>query len=410
MKYRQPFSLLALITILATVFITSSSFARKPVQAYIVINAENGAILAQSKATKTTYPASLTKVMTLLVLFEKLDQGHIKLNQQFLVSRHAASMPSTKIGLKRGDKITVEDAIEALIVHSANDVAVVIAENIAGSEAGFVQLMNAKAKQIGLTQTTFANASGLPHFRQVTTASDMAKLGLAVFREYPEYYQYFATKSFHYNNRHFFNHNTLLQKYDGADGLKTGYIRASGYNLITSAKQGSNRLIVVVMGAQSSVQRHQKMVQLLNTGFAKLKNNVPATTPTLMVAAPQNHSRKLPGFPPVKPTRQTTPSAITAPNTIVKTGDWGIQIGAFGTTKMAQEKLQKALKILGSAGIYQSAIQLYKTTNGKTLYRTRLVGLTQQNAKSACAKLIKNSFDCFVFDYKNKTYLQSASN
>lgn len=410
MKYRQPFSLLALITILATVFITSSSFARKPVQAYIVINAENGAILVQSKATKTTYPASLTKVMTLLVLFEKLDQGHIKLNQQFFVSRHAASMPSTKIGLKRGDKITVEDAIEALIVHSANDVAVVIAENIAGSEAGFVQLMNAKGKQIGLTQTTFANASGLPHFRQVTTASDMAKLGLAVFREYPEYYQYFATKSFHYNNRHFFNHNTLLQKYDGADGLKTGYIRASGYNLITSAKQGSNRLIVVVMGAQSSVQRHQKMVQLLNTGFAKLKNNVPATTPTLMVAAPQNHSRKLPGFPPVKPTRQTTPSAITAPNTIVKTGDWGIQIGAFGTTKMAQEKLQKALKILGSAGIYQSAIQLYKTTNGKTLYRTRLVGLTQQNAKSACAKLIKNSFDCFVFDYKNKTYLQSASN
>jgi D-alanyl-D-alanine carboxypeptidase len=410
MKYRQPFSLLALITILATVFITSSSFARKPVQAYIVINAENGAILAQSKATKTTYPASLTKVMTLLVLFEKLDQGHIKLNQQFLVSRHAASMPSTKIGLKRGDKITVEDAIEALIVHSANDVAVVIAENIAGSEAGFVQLMNAKAKQIGLTQTTFANASGLPHFRQVTTASDMAKLGLAVFREYPEYYQYFATKSFHYNNRHFFNHNTLLQKYDGADGLKTGYIRASGYNLITSAKQGSNRLIVVVMGAQSSVQRHQKMVQLLNTGFAKLKNNVPATTPTLMVAAPQNHAKKLLGFPPVKPTRQTTPSATTAPHAIVKTGDWGIQIGAFGTTKMAQEKLQKALKILGSAGIYQSAIQLYKTTNGKTLYRTRLVGLTQQNAKSACAKLIKNSFDCFVFDYKNKTYLQSASN
>lgn len=235
----------------------------------VVIDAGTGRTLHADDAHEVRYPASLTKMMTLYLLFETLERGEIKMSTRMRVSRRAASMPPTRLGLRPGSTITVRDAILALTTKSANDVAVVVAEALAGSEARFAQRMTAKARTLGMRSTTFRNASGLHHPGQKTTARDMATLGRALLLHHPRHYANFGVRTFAYGKALYGNHNRLLGTYRGADGIKTGFTNASGYNLVASAKRNDIRVIGVVMGSPSSAARNALMMRLLDRGFSK---------------------------------------------------------------------------------------------------------------------------------------------
>jgi D-alanyl-D-alanine carboxypeptidase len=229
----------------------------------LVINAANGETLYQANATATRYPASLTKMMTLYLLFEALDQGRVSKATEIPVSSFAARQPPSKIGLKTGQSIDVESAILALAVKSGNDCAVAVAEFLGGTEEQFAQQMTARARALGMTGTVFRNASGLPDPDQRTTARDMAVLGMALRSRFPQYYHYFSQRDFTYRGRLVRGHNDLIGGVEGVDGIKTGYIRASGYSVVTSVRRGSKRLIVVVMGADSARARNAHVEELI---------------------------------------------------------------------------------------------------------------------------------------------------
>ena len=245
-----------------------SSAASSPLS-LVVIDVARGRTLQAVGADQPRYPASLTKMMTLYLLFDALEQRKITLSTLLRVSRRAASMPQTALRLRPGDRIRVRDAILALTTQSANDVAVVVAEALAGSESRFAGRMTAKARALGMQRTTFRNASGLPHPNQRTTAREMALLGHALLRDHPRYYAHFGARAFVYRQVRHRNHNHLLGAYPGADGIKTGFTVASGYNLVASAKRGGTRLIGAVMGARSSAARDALMMRLLDEGFRK---------------------------------------------------------------------------------------------------------------------------------------------
>lgn len=252
-------------------FFSSHALAKKaPVYAAIVIDANTGSVLHQESADVTTYPASLTKMMTLLMTFDALNRGQIRLNEQIPISNHAASMVPSKIGLPPGAKIKVEDAIYALVTKSANDISVALAERLGGSESNFALMMTNKAKKLGMTKTRFKNASGLHNPGQVTTARDMARLSLVLIHDYKLYYRYFSTKNFHYKGKSYHNHNRLLGVYPGMDGLKTGYIVPSGFNLAASAVRGNKRIVGVVMGGKTAQSRNKQMVKILDRAFAQM--------------------------------------------------------------------------------------------------------------------------------------------
>lgn len=237
--------------------------------ALLVVDAGTGRTLQATNADAPRYPASLTKMMTLYLLFDEVNRGKKKLSSRLTVSRHAASMPPTKLGLRPGAKITVRDAILALVTKSANDIAVVVAEALAGSESRFARRMTSKARALGMKRTTFRNASGLHHPQQKTTARDMATLARALLRNHSRFYPLFATKTFVYGKSRYGNHNRLLYTYDGVDGIKTGFTQPSGYNLVASAKRGNVRLIGVVLGSSSSAARNATMAKLLDRGFER---------------------------------------------------------------------------------------------------------------------------------------------
>ncbi len=229
----------------------------------LVLNASTGEQLYAVDADAPRFPASLTKMMTLYLLFEAVAEGRYRLSSPLTVSENAASQPPAKIGLKAGTTITVQQAARALSVRSANDVGVAVAENLAGSEAAFARQMTQQARALGLSRTRFENATGLPDPGQVTTARDMAKLGLALKRRFPQYASYYRAKSFTYNGRTFKATNNLLGKVSGVDGLKTGYIRMSGYNLVATARRGGKQLIVVVIGGKSESARDKEVTRLI---------------------------------------------------------------------------------------------------------------------------------------------------
>jgi D-alanyl-D-alanine carboxypeptidase len=240
--------------------------------AAITVDARNGKVLFSARADATRHPASLTKMMTLYVVFQELESGRLSLNSPIRMSKRAANMAPSKLGVKAGDTITVETAIRALVVKSANDVAAAVAEALSGSESEFAARMTRTARSIGMPRTTFANASGLPNPRQVTTARDMATLGLRLMRDFPQYYPYFRTRSFVYNGRTVRGHNKLLGSYEGTDGIKTGYINASGFNLVSSVRRGDKRLVGVVMGGRTGASRDAYMKQMLSKNFSKARN------------------------------------------------------------------------------------------------------------------------------------------
>src|SRR6516225_1457558 len=249
-----------------------------PPSASIVVDGNSGAVLQASHPDALRHPASLTKIMTLYLLFEHLEVGKIKLDSPLKVSEHASGQAPTKLGLKPGETIAVEDAIKAIITKSANDAAVVVAENLGGDESNFAKLMTQKARALGMTRTTYINASGLPDDDQITTARDQALLGRLIQKRFPRYYKYFSTESFVYHGEVLRNHNHLLGSIEGVDGIKTGFTRASGFNVVTSVHRDGHYIVAVVMGGRSSLERDAHMRELISAQIEEtaLKRSAPA--------------------------------------------------------------------------------------------------------------------------------------
>jgi len=252
--------------------VSEASYAR---HAAIIIDADNGNVLHEVEATQSWYPASLTKLMTLYMTFDALRAGQIHLHDSLTASAHASQQPNSKLGLRRGEHITVEDAILAIITRSANDASVVLAEHLGGTEENFASNMSAKAHSLGMYNTHFMNATGLPNNWQVTTSRDMAVLAWKAQRNFPEYYHYFAAHSFNFKGTELRGINKFTANYPGAEGMKTGFTCGSGFNLIGAAHQNGKHLIGVVMGGTTSKERYQLMMQKMDNGFANLANAEP---------------------------------------------------------------------------------------------------------------------------------------
>ena len=416
----------------------SSAEAKKPTAAAIIVDAESGKVLYESNSTARTYPASLTKMMTLYLLFEAIEAKRIKLTDLLPVSSHASAQPATDLNLQKGQSIAVEKAILALIVHSANDVAVVVGEAIGGTESQFAGMMTKKARELGMKSTTFRNASGLPASGQTTTARDMAILARALVTRFPGYYHYFATENFSYGGRVYSSHNRVMMSYAGADGLKTGYIRASGFNVATSAMRDGRRIIAVVLGGRSARARDQQMMGLLDKGFdlvaKKAKTQIAAVAlppaPAAIAATKQPASSiatvlvdtalvepetvaepsiQIASLDPIAPAADAPApvEAAPAPATSGKT-QWGIQVGAFNAYDPALSAAKRASKRVAKL-VKDAQIVVDETAKGKTtLYRARLVGLTKPNAQAACRQLKKKAIDCLVFQANVSLAMNSA--
>jgi len=249
----------------------------QPSYSSIVVDINSGEVMQATNADAPRHPASLTKIMTLYLLFERLEQGKIKLQTELPVSAHAAVQAPSKLGMKPGETIRVETAIRAIVTKSANDVAVIVAEALGGDEPNFAKMMTTKARALGMSQTTYRNASGLPDEAQITTARDQALLGRAIQDRYPNYYQYFATRTFDYRGKSIRNHNHLLGNVDGVDGIKTGYIRDSGFNIVTSVRRANRHLLAVVFGGRSAEARDARVRSLIenNINIASIKRTAP---------------------------------------------------------------------------------------------------------------------------------------
>lgn len=362
--------------------------------ASIVVDAHSGRVLYARNADDSRYPASTTKIMTLYMLFEALDRGRLTLNDRFRVSQRAASQPPSKLGLKVGQTIRVQDAMFALVTKSANDVATVVAEGLAKTESNFARKMTAKARKLGMSRTTFRNASGLPDPRQVTTARDMARLGQAILHHYPRYYQHFSTRQFTYSGVTYGNHNRLLGSYEGMDGIKTGYIRASGYNLVASAKRGNQRLIGVVFGGESSKSRNQEMASLLDDAFVKHGRILEAqaerrgqTVAEIGDPSPRPGDSAVVGLgAPAEPTASLAASA----------GGWGIQVGAFREQRSASDAARTAFVNASEfVRLGKVAIVQYADADRNPFYLARIHDLQKQQADQACQKLARVGTECF---------------
>lgn len=265
---RRSVAALCAVLIMLGMFGHAASAAANPKYAGMVIDATSGEVLYSSNANKQLYPASLTKMMTLYLTFRALEDGRLSLGSTIKFSRNAANEAPSRLGLRAGERIKVEEAIYALVTKSANDVATALGERLGGgSEQGFAEKANIMARQLGMTSSHFRNAHGLPDKHQVSTARDMATLGQALIRDFPQYYHYFSTKSWTFRGTAYRSHNKLMATYEGMDGLKTGYTRAAGYNLVASAKRGDLRLIGVVFGGRSSARRNNHMAVILDRAF-----------------------------------------------------------------------------------------------------------------------------------------------
>ena len=236
----------------------------------LVVDVDTGHVLYEKNADGIRYPASLTKMMTLYLTFDALKRGDLNLNDKLKISEKAASQPQTNISLEAGDKLPVRTAIESVVVRSANDSATVLGEALGHTEFNFALMMTQKARELGMKNTVFRNPSGLPDNKQHTTALDMAKLAIALRRDFPEYYHFFKLTSFEYGGITYPGHNHVMERYPGVDGVKTGFIRASGYNLVTSAEKNGHRIVAVIMGGSTISSRDNQMIALLDRSFSQL--------------------------------------------------------------------------------------------------------------------------------------------
>ncbi|PPR76949.1 MAG: D-alanyl-D-alanine carboxypeptidase DacF, partial [Alphaproteobacteria bacterium MarineAlpha2_Bin1] len=277
------FFLFGLVILTLSILSITFPFTAKARYSAIIVDSDNGKVLYSRNANTPRYPASLTKMMTLYLAFDALSENKIKLNQKLFVSKRAEGQTPSKIGLRIGEEITVENAILAIISKSANDAATVLAESLAETEILFAKKMTQKAKQLGMKRTNFRNATGLPNRRQKTTARDMSILSRALLDNHKRYYHYFSTKKFNYNGRVYENHNQLLTKYKGTDGIKTGYIKASGFNVAASVERDGKRLIGIIFGGRTAKSRDKHLSKLFDNAFqnskSKSKINIPRFKP-----------------------------------------------------------------------------------------------------------------------------------
>ena len=386
-----PFKASYIKILMLFLFFISSFYFNKPSYgkyASIIMNEKSGKVYHSINADTRNYPASLTKIMTIYMIFEKLKNKKIKMNTKLKVSRRASRQPPSKLGLYPGQKITVKQAILALVTKSANDVATVVAENFEKTEKRFAYKMTKKAKSIGLTRTIFRNASGLPNKGQLSTARDMAKLGIAIRKNFPEFFYFFNRKSFVFNGIEYRNHNNLLGSYFGTDGIKTGYTRASGFNLVVSVERNGQRIIGVVFGGKTARNRDKHMVRLLNK-FIK--------TPIVRTAKLSEIPTKRPDFisyPVVKKPKNFSVYSIN------KSEDWFIQIGAFKNKLNAHIAAKKARNAapeqLGNlpASLQKISKPLVGFKVKKSLWRVRFVELAENQARSVCADLWSFGLSC----------------
>ena len=408
-------------------------FAPSPVAESIILDADTGRVLSESNADAITYPASLTKMMTLYLTFEALNTGRLRLDQLLPVSAEAASRPPTKLGLRPGDAVAVQDLIYGIVTRSANDAAVVLAEGLGGSEPAFAEMMNRTAQQLGMHNTFYRNASGLPDPLQHTTARDTAQLALALYHDFPREYRYFATRSFVFRGVTIVGHDHLLDWYPGADGIKTGYIHASGFNLATSAVRDGHRLIGVVLGGVSGGTRDREMAALLDQGFASLgvppmtltaHRAIPVPQPVALMPAPVSRPISTPVVaaaemaPTPSPPSHVKPGLFSkaasrlaahlspmgkaeaatlpvVPRPAVASERWGIQLGAFHAPAAAERAAQDAARLPVARGKPVQIIDPHRAARER-FYRARLLNFTPREAQSACAQLRKKGIECSV--------------
>lgn len=443
---------------LLTLAVLLSSFApmasANDKYAAIVVDTDTNTVLHQANPDALRHPASLTKMMTLYLTFEALQQGKLTLRQQLTASQYAASRPQTNLSLQDGDKIDVETAIKALVVRSANDVSVILAETIDKTEWQFAVHMTNKARQLGMTKTVFKNANGLPDVRQVTTARDFAKLSIALRRDFPQYYHYFKTTEFDYRGRNYQTHNRVMRDYPGADGLKTGYINMSGFNLATSVRRDGYSVVAVVMGGKTSRSRDDHMKDLLNRSLRQLAEgkkpggtNVNNFASVVSPAEAPSRSAPVPRFKPgsepasqvasvATPTNTVTAlpneadgigdvasaqdvsvqhtlraAGITPPQTVasyapevkrVRTdrGTWGIQVGAFGESRDAFMAAANAMS-LASRELEGAEINVVTPSADTRIYRARIANMDEAQARRACKVLSARKEACFVYQGGN---------
>ena len=392
----------------------------------IVIDANTGKTLYESDADQLRYPASLTKMMTIYMLFEGLASGKLQKTTRIPVSAYAAGRPPSKLGLKAGQTVTVETAIYALVTKSANDVASAVGEFIGGSEEGFGRIATAKARALGMSRTTFRNPHGLPNPAQVTTARDMARLGLALREHYPQYYSYFGTRSFTYGKRRMGNHNKLLGRVEGVDGIKTGYTRASGFNLVSSVKSGNRRIVAVVLGGTSGASRNAQMTALIRKYMPKAASGSKGqliartkATPLTVASAPEpviasvRPKAKIP-VPAEKPVviaavpvarvdkavASKAPVPLVDPVRTASVSDvkgWVIQVASLPTHEEALSVIartkSKAGPVLAKAEGFASTFE----KDGTLYYRARFAGFSGKDAAwKACAALKRQKIGCYA--------------
>ena len=376
----------------------------------LVIDANTGDVLYSYEENLPFPPASLTKMMTLYMAFDALGNGKLKSDEALPVSAFAAEQPPSRLGLKEGMTITANDAILALITKSANDAAVVLAEAMADAESDFARAMTQKARKLGMTDTVFRNASGLYEDGQLTTASDMGKLAMALLNDHPDYYKQFATRSFAWNGRQYSNHNPLLTSYEGADGIKTGYVKESGYNLVGSAERHGQRVIAVVLGSKTPSIRNWAMTTLLDYGFEQIEEGHPEkkTSHLPFISNPSGQQAiqaaiRGTGSSVSIASRADSNSRTAAggrmqPASSTIQGRWAVQVGAYPSSSPAREAALKAK--ISAPGLLGDAEMAFPTVtrDGSRFYRARLVGLTELEARSACRKLASHAIPCLAVD------------
>lgn len=419
-RLHAPFlSLLLALSVLAA----PAANANNQRYAAFVVDQNTGVVLHSRRSEAQRYPASLTKMMTLYMLFEAIEIGEIGIDDQIRVSANAASAPPSGLGLRSGDTIRVEDAIMALVVKSANDVAVAVGERIGGGEAAFASEMTERARALGLDNTIFRNASGLPNSRQTTTAQDMARLAIALHRDFPQYFDYFDRTEFTYRGRTYRNHNSLVGRVEGVDGLKTGYIRASGFNVVVSAERGENRLIAVIMGGPTAAARDAHAEELLEAAFNTLEQRQDSrlfaglTIPRLNPVREQAIiAREFAELGVAAPTEMG--SAQTAPALRVVLTDedemasplfdlssqsempsenaiWSIQVGAYHTADQARARLADVADLSPVLEQAQHAARSVDV-NGNQLWRARFEALSAEDARRACSDFGAADEACFA--------------
>ena len=385
--------------VVAAVFVVPRVAEARPGYASIVVDWKTGRVVTAYRADKRHAPASLTKVMTLYLVFEALDAKRLRLNQRLRVSVKAQYTRPSRLGLRAGTTITVRQAILALVTKSANDAAVVVAEGLGGSEAAFARMMTVRARQIGMAHTTFRNASGLPARGQLTTARDMAIMARTIIAKFPHHYHYFSTQAFYFRGRTHGNHNRLLGRYPGVDGLKTGFVRASGYNLIVSAKdRAGKRIVAVVLGGRSGRHRDIRMTGLLNysfgskTRYATLirrgRNVQTARTPRKASGIASSNS-----FAAASYKRRVHRRAVRY-STRRYRGRWSIQVGAFRSYRRARYATRLAARRV--PGSLRRAAPSVVRTRSRRYYQARLRGLSKRQAYTACRSLKRMKKRCAV--------------